>query len=145
LALLDCNLLPKELQPKRRTEFYYKRKGTNTTANNKNKPCVNAESFGASTGIYIWRHLLPQLPVMGIAPNSPHSILPTPCAISSLLTGVIRFLLSNLSIASVHNKVSREAKSPINTPSFQISIFENSFEKSGKEILPKMFSGIATN
>jgi len=71
--------------------------------------------------------------------------LPMPCAISSRLTGVMRLRLSNLSIASTQSNVSKVASSPIIIPSFQISVLENNLEKSGKEILEKIFEGIFTS
>ena len=45
----------------------------------------------------------------------------------------------------MQSKVSKVASSPIITPSFQISVLENNFVKSGKEIFEKIFNGIFTS
>lgn len=79
--------------------------------------------------------------VMGMAPSRPQRMLPIPCARSSRLTGVMRFLLSNLSTASTHNKVSKVASNPMIIPCIQMMWVVKILDKSGKTICVKTLWG----
>ena len=84
--------------------------------------------------------------VTGRPPINPDTILPAPCATSSLLVGVTLFRGSNLSVASTHNNVSRLATRAIVKAVTQIAGFVIP-EKFGVLNCPKnisKLSGIGT-
>ena len=79
-----------------------------STQTNKSKPCNIADNLllAPATILALLRTITA---VTGKPPNKADAEFPIPCAINSLLVGVIRLKGSNLSEASMLNKVSKLA------------------------------------
>ena len=82
--------------------------GTNITHSNIIDPCRIVDIFDLAPA-EIFAEVLTTTDVSGKPPIIPDTILPIPCAFSSLLVGVTLFNGSSLSAASIPNKVSRLA------------------------------------